>query len=128
MKNFIVMFMAFCGWGAFILNCTGVIGDSSKIMAFAPLLAIPQLVRFYGGWEKKRKKGSLLLQLAWGGLLAGGGLLCLLPFSLWSGKETIWAQALLAGCAAWGAVFLLLNLINRSICKIVDCLEEMYLK
>lgn len=91
--------------GAFILSCTGVIGDSSEIMAFAPLLAIPQLVRFYGGWEKKRKKGSLLLQLAWGGLLAGGGLLCLLPFSLWSGKETIWAQALLAGCAAWVAVF-----------------------
>lgn len=55
MKNFIVMFMAFCGWGAFILSCTGVIGDSSEIMAFAPLLAIPQLVRFYGGWEKSEK-------------------------------------------------------------------------
>lgn len=128
MKNFIVMFMAFCGWGVFILSCTGEIDNSSKIMAFAPLLAIPQLVRFYGCWEKKRKKGSFLLQLALGGLLAGGGLLCLLPFSLWSGKETIWAQTLLIGCVGWGAVFLLLELINRSVCKIVDCLEEMYLK
>ena len=65
MKNFIVMFMAFCGWGVFILSCTGEIDNSSKIMAFAPLLAIPQLVRFYGCWEKNGKRVRFCCSLLW---------------------------------------------------------------
>ena len=121
------MCMALLGWSSVALGCIGAIPNHAEtIVAYAPLLAIPQLVTFYGSWEKDKKKLSVLVRLALIGLFVGGVLLCLLPFSVWNDSETLWAKTLLLLSLGWAGVLLFIEVINRSIHKIVDCVDEMY--
>ncbi len=121
------MCMALLGWSSVALGCIGAIPNHAEtLVAYAPLLAIPQLVTFYGSWEKDKKKLSTLVRLALIGLFVGGVLLCLLPFSVWNDSETLWAKTLLLLSLGWAGVLLFIEVINRSIHKIVDCVDEMY--
>ena len=121
------MCMALLGWSSVALGCIGAIPNHAEtLVAYAPLLAIPQLVTFYGSWEKDKKKLSVLVRLALIGLFVGGVLLCLLPFSVWNDSETLWAKTLLLLSLGWAGVLLFIEVINRSIHKIVDCVDEMY--
>ena len=127
MRRLIILCMALLGWSSVALGCIGAIPNHAEtLVAYAPLLAIPQLVTFYGSWEKNKKKLSVLVRLALIGLFVGGVLLCLLPFSVWSNSEAFWVKTLLLLSLGWAGVLLFIEVINRSIHKIVDCVDEMY--
>ncbi len=127
MRRVIILCMALLGWGSVALGCVGAIpAHAETLVAYAPLLAIPQLVTFYGRWGKDKKKLSALVRLALVGLYVGGVLLCLLPFSVWSDSETLWAKTLLLCSVGWAAVWLFIALINRSVRLLVDCLDELF--
>ena len=121
------MCMALLGWGSVALGCVvGIPEHVETLVAYAPLLAIPQLVTFYGRWGKDKKKLSALVRLALVGLYVGGVLLCLLPFSVWSDRETLWAKTLLMCSLGWAGVWLFVALIHRCIKMLVDCLDELF--
>ena len=130
MLRLIILCMALLGWGSVALGCVGAIPEHAEtLVAYAPLLAIPQLVTFYDSWGKDKKKLSILVRLALIGLFVGGVLLCLLcllPFSVWSDNESFWAKMLLLCSIGWVGVLLFMELINRVLHKIVDCVDEMY--
>ena len=127
MRRLIILCMALLGWSSVALGCIGAIPNHAEtLVAYAPLLAIPQLVTFYGSWGKDKQKLSTLVRLVLVGLFVGGVLLCLLPFSVWNDSETLWAKTLLLLSLGWAGVLLFIEVINRSIHKIVDCVDEMY--
>lgn len=127
MRRLIILCMALLGWGSVALGCVvGIPEHVETLVAYAPLLAIPQLVTFYGSWGKDKQKLSTLVRLVLVGLFVGGVLLCLLPFSVWGDNETFWAKTLLMLSLGWAGVLLFMELINRSLHKIVDCVDEMY--
>ena len=127
MRRLIILCMALLGWGSVALGCVvGIPEHVETLVAYAPLLAIPQLVTFYGSWGKDKQKLSTLVRLALVGLFVGGVLLCLLPFSVWNDNETFWAKTLLLCSVGWAAVWLFIELINRSVRQLVDCLDELF--
>ena len=57
MRRLIILCMALLGWSSVALDCIGEIPNHAEtLVAYAPLLAIPQLVTCYGSWEKDKKK------------------------------------------------------------------------
>lgn len=77
---------------------------------------------------KKAKKGFAFAAACLGRLVGRRRIVVPVAVQPLVRKRNDLGASLAGRLCSLGCRFLLLDLINRSICKIVDCLEEMYLK